>query len=71
MISDVPTRKNDVADVEGAADDDDEYEKMENISDEGIDEGASDRETPPQDYLISTVSKADLELMSTSSSLFR
>ena len=62
MISDVPpTRKSD-------DEEDDEYEKMEDISDEGIEEGASDRDSPPRDYMISTVSKVDLDLMSKSSS---
>lgn len=61
MISDVPTRKTD-------DEEDDEYEKLDDISDEGIEEGASDRDSPPRDYLISTVSKTDLDLMSKSSS---
>lgn len=63
MFSDVPPRKTDDDEEE-----DDEFEKMDDISDEGIEEGASDRDSPPRDYLISTVSKVDLDLMSNSSS---
>ena len=46
--------------------DDADDNRTEKISDEGIDDGGSDEETPLNDYLISTVSKTDLDLMSRS-----
>ena len=58
--TDVPARK----DKDDEEQDDDGESQEENVSDEGIDEEDSDSATPPNDYLISTVSKADLELMS-------
>jgi len=42
----------------------DEDNNAENISDEGIDDPGSDSGTAPYDYLVSSVSKNDLDLMS-------
>jgi hypothetical protein len=42
----------------------DEDNNAENISDEGIDDIGSDSGTAPYDYLVSSVSKNDLDLMS-------
>jgi hypothetical protein len=42
----------------------DEDNNAENISDEGIDDPGSDSGTAPYDYLVSSVSKSDLDLMS-------
>ena len=56
--TDVPPRKDKEEEEE------DNESQQENVSDEGIDDADSDSATPLNDYLISSVSKADLELMS-------
>jgi len=49
---------------EGEDEQNDEDNKIETTSDEGIDDTGSETGTAQNDYLISTVSKADLELLS-------
>jgi len=61
IISDIPPRGN-----KDEEDDDDDDNQVENISDEGIDDADSDSGSPSNDYLISSVSKSDLDLMSMS-----
>jgi len=56
---DVPVRKD-----EDDQQEEDDDNKAENISDEGIEDNDSDSGTIPNDYLISSVSKIDLDLMS-------
>ncbi|CAF3476774.1 unnamed protein product [Rotaria socialis] len=60
-------RKREEKDNDGEEREDDNNDNnnnnVETASDEGIDDEGSDSGTAPNDYLISTVSKADLELM--------
>jgi len=60
FILDIPKRKDE--DEEEQEEENDI--KTENISDEGIEDSDSDSRTSPNDYLISSVSKTDLDLMS-------
>lgn len=60
---DIPKRQ-DNDDDDQLDDDNDDDNKTENISDEGIEDNGSDSGTSPNDYLISSVSKTDLDLMS-------
>ncbi|CAF4620321.1 unnamed protein product [Rotaria sp. Silwood1] len=48
---------------EGEGEERNDHNNAENASDEGIDDAGSDAGTTTNDYLISTVSKSDLELM--------
>lgn len=59
IILDIPKREDDDEEI-----DNDDDNKTENISDEGIEDNGSDSGITPNDYLISSVSKTDLDLMS-------
>jgi hypothetical protein len=63
IILDIPKREDEDEQEEEDGEDDN---KIENISDEGIEDTGtgSDSGTPPNDYLISSVSKFDIDLMS-------
>ena len=59
LFLDIPAREEE-EEEEGDEDDN----KTENISDEGIEDAGSDSGATPNDYLMSSVSKADLYLLS-------
>jgi len=65
FILDIPKHEDEDEEEEEEQDEQEENDsKVENISDEGIEDSDSDSGTSPQDYLISSVSKTDLDLMS-------
>ncbi len=64
FILDIPKREDEDEEEEEQDEQEENDSKVENISDEGIEDSDSESETSPQDYLISSVSKTDLDLMS-------